>query len=256
MRDKIFIKETFCSELDGFFNDIEELVSDEARFNVVKEDVRTRVGHISLKYEGTSLDVMVKCFKYKGVFNTAARRVAGMGSRARSLYDISSKLFEAGLNVPEPIGFKESKQDRNSYYVSLRIADSENLAVLYKDGLDKPKDVAKALASALGKWHLAGALHGDLKWSNILILTLPQGMDVLFVDIDQSRILASMDAKGMAKDMERFYRYAIELKALEWTEELFLPVYEKKLGEELFAELDIEAVKQKARKIFEDRKRR
>ena len=163
---------------------------------------------------------------YKGALHSLARKI--IGSRARRLYNVTVKLFEKGFNVPPPIGFIE-KRDA-SFYFSSFIENSENLWVAYKE-CQRPKELANGFASTLAGWHMKGAVHGDLKWSNILVRKNVSGREFFFVDLDQTRLYAAPNVKGIKKDIRKFYAYSIRLDrfgglgAQEWTKREFIPAY-------------------------------
>ncbi|MCD4687924.1 MAG: hypothetical protein K8R55_01165, partial [Desulfuromonadaceae bacterium] len=65
------------------------------------------------------------------------------------------------------------------------------------------KGLLTRLALLLGRMHLFGGLHGDLKWNNILIRG-QGGCDLYLTDLDGSKIVGSTKPRAKRKDLERF----------------------------------------------------
>lgn len=187
---------------------------------LMKDGSSTTVGVIKGELFSIPFDILVKRVNYKGALHWLVKKI--VGSRVRRLYNVTISLFEKGLDVPRPIGFIEKR--RASFYLSSFIENSENLWAAYK-GCESPKELAKEFASALAGWHMKGAVHGDLKWSNILVRKNEYAREFFFVDLDQTRLYGAPNIKGINKDLMRFYTYAIRLGAEEWIKKEFLPAY-------------------------------
>ncbi|MDH4227976.1 MAG: lipopolysaccharide kinase InaA family protein [Deltaproteobacteria bacterium] len=175
------------------------------------------------------VELLVKRFNYKGALHSLARRIAG--SRAKSLFKRSEALFEKGLPVPEPLAYAEGS--RVSYFVSRYVSAVNDLGNLSKErGLKTFPALAASLAKAVVAFHVAGAVHGDLKWTNILMLegSGKKGFEFCFVDIDQTRLCRSFDRKGAAADLTAFVGYGMRMNEREWVEGEFLPAYERELS--------------------------
>jgi tRNA A-37 threonylcarbamoyl transferase component Bud32 len=99
------------------------------------------------------------------------------------------------------------------------------------------------LAGTLVRWHLAGAVHGDLKWPNILLQKGSGGHKFLFIDLDQTKIYPSPSLKGITRDLKRFYRFGLELGAEGWVEKDFFPEYLNIIPETLKHEIDLSSIK-------------
>ncbi|MBI5598235.1 MAG: hypothetical protein HY890_00685 [Deltaproteobacteria bacterium] len=211
---------------------VDGLMDDTRRFTLIKDDRATTVGVAGGPQAGLPFDVVIKRFNYKGALHSMAKRFSG--TRARRLYGLTLELFKRGLGVPDPIGFLEDVRGRNSFYVSKFIAGAENLALMWKDGrFEEPHALTAALAGAIAGWHARGAVHGDLKWSNMLVKKGGRVPTCFFIDLDNARLYPEANLKGMVKDLERFYRYALRLGAREWVDEEFLPAYLKALPERI-----------------------
>ncbi len=238
-----FRKGQFGRAFESLFKDI---ASKSADIRILKDGASTTVG--VMRGQGFSLpfDLVIKRFKYKGALHSMAKRVAG--SRARLLYRVNLKLFENDLKVPCPVGFMEGFKD--SFYCSEYIEGSDNLAAMYENGFfGEPRKFAGDLARALSAWHLKGAVHGDLKWTNILVrktrCSVPGSggeWDFFFIDLDQAVLNKEWSARGAEKDLERFYSHALRFGAGSWVAEEFFPAYLKELPPPFIGKLDISMI--------------
>ena len=62
------------------------------------------------------------------------------------------------------------------------------------------------LADLFGRMHRAGALHGDLKWYNILIRRSGSEWVPVLVDLDGGSIAPIFSARMALQDIDRFMR--------------------------------------------------
>jgi tRNA A-37 threonylcarbamoyl transferase component Bud32 len=114
-----------------------------------------------------------------------------------------------GLPVPQPLLCLEERRFRllgRSYILMEFAAEKERLVdILPKLDAGSRQDLLAGLGSLLGRMHRLGCLHGDLKWSNILVGPLEDGeRDVCLVDLDGSRILKRPKHGRMLRDLRRF----------------------------------------------------
>lgn len=225
---------------------IESIIKGSDSFSLMKHDISTTAGIISGKDYMLSRDIWVKKFNYKGLFNFLFKVL--FGSRARRLWEINRTLYDKGLPVPEPLAYIEpTLKQKSSFYISSVIPDSDSLGNIFKKGVCIEKDkVAKELGRTLGIWHLSGAVHGDLKWSNILLQRDDGEYSIFFVDLDQSRLYPHPSFKGLTQDLVRFYRYGLELGADEWVVSDVFPAYVSAFPDSLKVKIDIEYIRNKA----------
>lgn len=227
-------------------DDLDSIIDSGKSFSLKKHDLSTTVGIMSGSIFGLSHDLLVKRFNYKGFFDFLFKTI--FGSRARFLWDINLRLYEKGLPVPMPIAYVEpSFKQKNSFYFSSVIYNSDSLGNIYKKGLfNESEELAKVLGKTIAKWHLSGVVHGDLKWSNILLQKNADGYRFFLIDLDRSKLYPEPSIKGMIKDLSRFYRYGLELGADEWVDSKFLPTYMAMLPDEIKAKFDLTFVKERA----------
>ncbi|MEW6117193.1 MAG: lipopolysaccharide kinase InaA family protein [Nitrospirota bacterium] len=203
-----------------------------------------------------SFDVWLKRFNSKGTLDFLLKKA--FGSRAKRLWKVNLKLFEKGLPVPVPFAYYEpSFKMKHSFYLSSVIENSENLGVLYKEGrFHSPEDIAQMLGQAIAQWHLAGAVHGDMKWSNILLQANGEKGKVFFIDLDQAKLYRRPNIRGMCKDLKRFYRFGLEIGAEEWVCSCFFPAYLASIPDQMRARIDVEHVKKTAAREWNKRGQR
>lgn len=241
---------SFPSNVRLLQKDLDSLINAGESFTLTKHDITT-VGVLDGHVFGLEQDLLIKRFNDRGIIDYIARRL--LKSRARRLWDITQRLSDKGLPVPRPLGFLEpSLLRRNSFFISSFIENSSNLADVYKQGLFKdPRSIAAVLGKTLSAWHMAGAVHGDLKWSNILMQNTIDGISFFLVDLDNARLYPKPRIRGITRDLVRFYRYGLELGAEEWVRSEFLPSYLGMLDRDVGNRIDVMRIRVKARKDWE-----
>ncbi len=225
-------------------------------FTVRKHDLSSTSGILKGDAFGLPNDLFVKRFNYKGLFSFLLKFISG--GRAKRLWDINLVLFKKGLPVPMPIAYiRPSLKNRHSFYISTVINNADNLGNMYKRGLfSEPEVIADIVGKAVSELHMSGAVHGDLKWSNILIQKDAGEWRPFIIDLDQSRLHEKINFKGVIKDLVRFYRYGLELGAEEWVDTQFFPVYMSQLSDELKVKIDPAGIKKRAIDDWEKKGRR
>jgi len=205
--------------------DLDEIIDKRASFILKKHDASTTVGIIAAGDFGLPRSLLLKRFNYRGLFDFMIHRI--FIGRAKRLWDTNMELYRKGLPVPEPITYVESSlKKKNAFFVSSVISDADSLSAFYRKGtLPGNRELGRKLAETVSQWHLAGAVHGDLKWPNILIQNNAGTYRCFFIDLDQARIYSRPCIKGIIRDIERFYRFALQLGAEQWVETEFLPEY-------------------------------
>jgi tRNA A-37 threonylcarbamoyl transferase component Bud32 len=215
-------------------------------FSLKKHDHATTVGIIRGKDLGLDHDLLVKRFNYRGFFDFLLHKL--FHNRARRLRDINLRLFQKGLPVPEPLSYsKLSFTQKHSFYLSLVIENAEKLSDVYRKGLFlENKNLVQKLARTIAEWHLKGAVHGDLKWPNILVQECGREYKFFLIDLDQSRIYSAPSPTGIIKDLKRFYRFGLEMGAEQWVDTEFFPAYLTYLPDEIKANIDFAVIKNRA----------
>jgi hypothetical protein len=226
-------------------------------FTLMKHDVSTTVGVIRGSDFGLHRDLLLKRFNYRGFFDFLIHSI--FNGRAKRLWEKNLLLYGKGLPVPEPLTYIESSLKRkNAFFVSSFIYNAESLSSLYRKGVvPNNKELVSRLAETIARWHLSGAVHGDLKWPNILVQEISGTYGCFLIDLDQARIFSSPYIKGIEKDIERFYRFGLQLGAEQWVEAEFFPEYISFITDKIKLRIDLDSVKNNATKewIRKGRKR-
>lgn len=207
-------------------------------FMLRKHDVSTTVGIVKGRELGLNPDVLIKRFNDRGVFDFLIHTFSK--GRARRLWDINVRLYQRGLPVPEPVAYTEPLlRDRVSFHLSVAVENAEKLSTRYREGLFRNnRELLLSLARTIAEWHLKGAVHGDLKWPNILVQEKENGYVFFFIDLDQSRLYSAPCTAGMKKDLKRFCRFGLEMGAESWVESEFFPAYLSFLPEQIRKKID------------------
>jgi len=217
---------------------IDRLISSRESFELKKDDVSTTVGMLEGREAGLPERVLVKRFNYKGFLHFLWRLITG--SRAENQYRTSMELKTKGLPVPEPFAYiNASLGQRRSYYLSSVIENAVSLALI---DTETRKELTSMFAEEIAKWHSAGAVHGDMKWTNILL----KDKGLFFIDLDGTKMKKKPDMAGIERDLARFYRGGLSNNAEDWVEKEFFPVYMEKVSPEIREKLDIRRIMDRA----------
>jgi tRNA A-37 threonylcarbamoyl transferase component Bud32 len=81
------------------------------------------------------------------------------------------------------------------------------------------------LGHDIGKMHASYVIHGDLKWSNILLRDIDGTQDPVFVDLDHARQSNKFSDRDRAKDLARFMADVREMELAPHLGENFLSSY-------------------------------
>lgn len=232
----------------NFLPNINSIIDKGNSFSLLKNDSSTTVGIIRGEDFNLLSNLWVKRFNYKGFSDFLLKLI--FGSRARRLWDINQRLYKKSLPVAKPVIYIEpSFKQKDSFYLASFIDNSDNLGNIYKKGLfHKCETLAVKLAKTIAEWHSAGAVHGDLKWSNILMQKCDKEYRFFLVDLDQSKLYPAPSIKGIKKDLTRFYRYGLELGAEEWVDSEFFPKYISIIPDKIRSKIDLDYIKNKAYK--------
>ena len=184
--------------LDGLLADPDRLL-DEGQ--IFKAGNTVRAARIELNGKSYFL----KRFNCKGFgyrLKNAFRR-----SRAVRSWLVSWGFRLRSLPVPEPLICLEERRLRllgRSYILFEFIEQTEPLAKLWpRLDVCARRGLLVRMALLLGRMHLFGGLHGDLKWSNILVRG-QGGKELYLIDLDGSKIVGPGKLRGKRKDLERF----------------------------------------------------
>jgi tRNA A-37 threonylcarbamoyl transferase component Bud32 len=225
---------------------LNELIERKESFHLKKTDVKTTVGVLRGAIVGLPHDILVKRFNYKNFSHFLFKKI--FGSRAIHLWKVNQRLYNKKLPVSMPIMyFEPSFRLKHSFFVSSVIENADNLDDIYKKGMfAQNRKIANELGKTIAHWHMAGAVHKDMKWSNILIQWNDDTMRFFFVDLDQAKLYRQPQIKGMMKDLKQFYRDGLIFDAERWVRSQFFPEYFSHIPIKLRSKIDLESIKIKA----------
>ncbi len=184
---------------------LDELLDDPDRLldqgQIFKDGNTVRAARIELN--GNSY--FLKRFNCKGWgyrFKNAFRR-----SRAVRSWLVSWGFRNRSLPVPEPLVCLEERRLRllgRSYVLFEYVEQTESLAKIWSRlGATEKQKLLVRLALLLGRMHLFGGVHGDLKWSNILVRG-QSDKELFLIDLDGSKIVGPRKYRSKRKDLQRF----------------------------------------------------
>lgn len=131
-------------------------------------------------------------------------------SRALRTWEVSWWFFDQGVSIPEPLICMEKRCMGllgNSYILMEFGDDTSTLRALWPTlSMDDKESLLLQIAVNLSSMHVAGCLHGDLKWDNLLIRNYSGQWQLKIVDLDGSRAPRWHTRKMAEKDLERFLR--------------------------------------------------
>ena len=222
------------------------VVDSSKSFELKKQDGTTTAGIIKGNDFGLPHDLFVKRFNYRGFFDFLIHQFSN--DRAKRLWERSLSLYKKNLPVPEPLSFiRSSFKKRNAFYLSRVVENAESLWNIYKKGVFQENHaLLQLLARTIAEWHVKGAVHGDLKWPNILVQKEHNGYAFFLIDLDQARLYPVPSLKGISKDLKRFYRFGLEIGAEQWVESAFFPAYSACLPDEIKMGIDLADIRRKA----------
>jgi len=131
-------------------------------------------------------------------------------SRAVRAWRVHLEFLRRGIPIQEPLLCLEERNFRllgRSYLLTGFVEGASSLMELWPSlSVDARSSLLRRLGEELGRMHRTGALHGDLKWYNILIRREAATWQPTLVDLDGSRVLRRVSARKAREDIDRFLR--------------------------------------------------
>jgi len=130
-------------------------------------------------------------------------------SRAVYTWRLAWGFLLRGVPVPEPLLCLEERSCRllGRSYVLMEAASGQCLTTLWPTlTYARRLSILQHLGCHLGRMHREGCLHGDLKWSNILVEDSDGKTNVCLVDLDGGRQLGFPVLRLADKDLNRFLK--------------------------------------------------
>lgn len=214
--------------LTHYLCDLDDLYSDpESR--IIKSLGHTKTAVVSLNLgKGKESFVLKKC-GYKGFLSRVLQ--AFRQSKASKAWAMSLKFLEKGIPVTKPVALIEKRRKgirRESYFLSAFAEDAVNLkAYVNSFGPDFLGDgrLLRGIGDVIGRMHQSGCLHGDLKWSNLMVTDPVGDPSPLFVDLEHARYGHRVSDQERAKDLARFMVDVHETALSADLSETFLEAY-------------------------------
>lgn len=155
-------------------------------------------------------------------------------SRAVRTWRVHLEFLRRGIPIQEPLLCLEERNFRllgRSYLLTGFVEGASSLMELWPTlTVDEKSSLLSCLAEHLGHLHRFGALHGDLKWYNILIRRTAAGWQPTLVDLDGSRILRRSSARKAREDIGRFLRDLEEYESDPRLKSLFEEAWGERAG--------------------------
>ncbi len=178
----------------------------------VKESKSTRTAVLDIdcgfpQYEKES--VFFKEYRLKSLIHSLKSNFCR--HRAEVVWDLSWRLIASGIDVPEPAGYFLKQNGPfclAGYSFSKLIPASRHLAAAAEKAKEQNAERAlgvlmDSIACRVASLHESGVIHGDLKWTNILVHEC--GSRFWLVDLDSARCLKRAPGPAaVAEDLARF----------------------------------------------------
>jgi tRNA A-37 threonylcarbamoyl transferase component Bud32 len=191
----------------GHLEDPDRLFSD--KVSVVIKDSKTTSAVLFIP-NNFSPGIFLKRYNVKGFYFVLKHLVRA--SRAKRVWEASSRMLGRGISTPEPLFFLEQRRFGllfKSYFASTVILGGQTLDSYIASRFSAMSRTEKltlirAVAGHVRKMHEKGILHGDLKAKNIMIIDDGDSDPKLyFVDLDSVRIKNEIRFKHRCRDISR-----------------------------------------------------
>lgn len=166
--------------------------------------------------ETSTEEVFVKQFRFKNTLHSLKHFFHRHG--AQVTWKVSWYLLQHGIPVPEPVGYLLKQRGPfclDGYFFSKAVPGCTNLGALAvnEEHLRKrlgPGSLTETLASDIASLHNCGVIHGDLKWTNILVHV--ERNELWFVDLDSAKLCGGPPGPArVARDLARFVLNGLEV---------------------------------------------
>ena len=165
--------------------------------------------------DSSSEKVFVKKFLFKGRIHSL--KSLFRQHRAQVMWKVSWHLLKHSISVPLPEGYLLKRRGvicLEGYFFSKALRRCYSLDELTKDLEHFSERLSsgglnRALAHSVAAMHNSGVIHGDLKWTNILVDANEN--QVWLTDLDASKFYRGiLGPKRIARDLARFVLSGLE----------------------------------------------
>lgn len=218
-------------------------IAGERAFEEQVDKTKTEEKSYSGIYRGVDQgsEVFVKCYMPGGGI---ARAIAKSGQRtAEKVFELAASL--AGqVPVARPFSLVRNEQSGNVYYFSQFIRGCSFAEFMRENEgrAELEQKIVEAAAVNLALLHQHGWVHGDYKWTNLMVTALEQAetYEVLLIDLDGgARRAHKPAAKG--RDIARFIVNARDNGSPKVVEEWFFRGYSEVSGEQMESVIEMAA---------------
>lgn len=194
---------------------------------ILKNGRTTKGAHIKMD----DRQLFLKRYNNKGFFHTFKNIFRS--SRAKRVWLRGYGFELRGIPIASPVAYMEERRFRilkRSYVVSEFITDAVTLSSIFRHASsdispNQTMAIMQMAGSEIGKMHKLGCIHGDMKWSNILIKEIDEKSNCFFVDLDGSRIKRRLSLSEIIDELSRFYVEMLKYKINLEDQEAFLKAY-------------------------------
>ena len=128
-------------------------------------------------------------------------------NKALRTFLLSLEMLKAGINVPAPLAVVSDFRCKPGavYYISEALIHARTLkktVAMIKEPSELRGFLEKT-AEIIAEMHKAGFYHGDMKWKNIMVSSVPE-FSVCFIDLDAAGRLGTRKDRRYALDLSRF----------------------------------------------------
>ncbi len=223
---KFFLKCEACDLIDAYDSPKRWF---ESQVIKIKQNEKIEAG-LATALDGRK--IFVKRYFVSGMCNKLA--VLLCRDKAHHALASARHLLQAGVSVPEHLGvFRDFGRHSSVFLLCQALTEHTVLrGLLQKKKSNHSFDTAKlmdCIAVMIARMHRSGMVHGDLKWTNIMIF---QGLepDVRFVDLDNVSRIRFPGNSRYALDLARFAVDMAENMPSRKAFEVFMVAYSSSTG--------------------------
>jgi hypothetical protein len=209
------------------------LFSDKSRHLKSSGSGRSAIVETGAAGQADREEIYVKEFFYKNFFHSC-KPLLGM-HRAQILWRNSMCLVQSGVCIPKPFGYLLQQSGfscRGAYFFSEALTGCIDLSTLAFERAELDRRLGdgkliESVATMVALLHDNGVIHGDLKWSNIMVHE--QKNEVWFIDLDSfKRRIFNPGMNFYLQDVARFVVNAQEVGIDESIVDRFLATYARR----------------------------